>query len=280
MKYLPAPIDPYVLTTFSQNDYFTTVGNTNRQTLGRTTRSPSINPSLKTLVLFNTGQSLWSDILPTLYVPVNYTEVDNFNVFDSNLYDCNGPLIGTTYAYNLGFGPGNVVARVADRLVTNGKFDRIIIVSLAIGSTTIAMWTTGELSNRCSVALQRLASRGITPGMTGVTFACLMGLGEQDFFNGTSQASYTASGQSFITTMLSQGFSRIFWDLESAAGETSNPIRSAEASLWNGTTVFSGGDLDSIPASGRQDGLHFNDLGGLQAQSIVIAAMAASGSPF
>lgn len=278
MKYLPTPPDPYVFSPPFRNDYYD--GNSNRQTLGRTSRSFVINPSIRTLVLFVTGQSLWSDILPTLYVPVNYTSVDNFNVFDGNMYDCNGPLLGTTYAFNLGLGPGNVAVRVADQLVTRGKFNRVIIVSLAVGSTLVAQWATGDLSNKASIAMLRLAARGITPGMAGTTWACVMGVGEVDFANGTTQAAYAASGNTFINTMTALGITRIFWDRESDVGQTNNAIRSAQASLWNGTTVFNAGDFDSIPLSSRPDGIHFNDLGGLQAQNLVVAAMSASGSPF
>lgn len=277
MKHLPATPDPYTLITFGTNDYYNNISY--RQVLNRVSRSATINTSLKTLVLLVTGQSLWSNILPSLLSPVNSSVIDNFNIFDGNLYDCNGPLLGTTYTISLG--RGNVVTRIADGLITNGKFSRVIIVPMAVGSTTIAMWATGDLSNRCSVAMQRLANKGITPSVTNVTFACLMGVGEQDYINGTTQNSYATSAATFISNLQATGFNgRIFWDSESAPLQTSNAIRSAIASLWDGTTVFNGGDSDSIPLTSRQDGTHFNDVGGLQMYNISIAAMAASGTPF
>jgi hypothetical protein len=83
---------------------------------------------------------------------------------------------------------GNLSARVADTLVTNARFDRVILVPIAIGSTKVADWATGDLSSRFQVTMLRLASRGITPATTEATFGGIFGDGEDDNLAGTSQA--------------------------------------------------------------------------------------------
>ena len=89
----------------------------------------------------------------------------------------------------------------------------------------------------------------------------------------------TASLNGFISTLQATGFNgRIFIPLESGNGQTSNAQRSAQAAVWNGTTVFSGGDFDAI--TGRSDGVHWSDAGAVAAASTVITAMHATGAPF
>ncbi len=275
--------DPFLL--YDSNSFGVLgVSSNYRQTKGLTLRSATINPAIKTLVFLVGGQSLSSNVTPTLYLPTNSTMVDNFNIYDGAIYNINGPLLGSTYTLLTSLGPGNIATRIADTLVTNTKFNRVIIVSMSIGSTTASMWgdATGIHNNRVVVAMKRLAACGIVPGMTGVTFACLFDLGEQDLANGTSQAAMTASLNSFISTLQGTGFNgKIFIPLESGVSQTSNNCRSAQAAVWNGSTVFSGGDFDSIDASGRQPSdVHWNDSGAASAATLVINAMAASGPPF
>lgn len=274
-----SPPDPYLLSDTN----FTTVTYGYRSTSGLTVRSPSINISLKTLVLITTGQSLLANVVPTLYVPTNSSVIDQINIYDGQLYSMGGPLLGSTYNPTLaGLGPGNVVVRVADLLITNGKFDRVIIADLNIGSTLIAQWgdVNNLYTNRLSVVIARLAARGITPGMTGVTFSTIMAVGNNDLVAGTSQAAYSASQSLFITnTQAVIPSSRIFIALDSGSGQTSNAVRSAQAAAVNGTTIFSGGDLDSSTIA-TSDGVHPSDAGAATMATIIYNALHASGSPF
>jgi hypothetical protein len=280
MTFGPPP-DPYELRAFGASDNF--AGISWKDTNGLSRRSPAINPALKTLVLITSGQSLWANVCPTLYKPVNAGVIDQMNIYDGALYSIGGPLLGSSYVAALG--PGNITARLADLLVANGKFNRVIVVSTAIGSTTASMWgdATGDLYPRLQVAMARLASRGTVPGMPGVTFACIWGLGETDNHIGTSQAAFTASGKSFLLKLQSTGFTgRIFIPRESwILGAASNAIRAAQASLLNGTTVFPGGNFDSLNAASRQgDNTHWNDVGAAAAALLAYDAMHATGSPF
>lgn len=272
--------DPYALRAFGASDNFS--GLSWKDTNGLTLRSPAINPSIRTLIFITAGQSNWANITPTLYTPTNAGVVDQLNIYDGAIRNIAGPLLGSSY--NAALGPGNLSARVADLLVTNGKFDRVIIASSAIGSTTASMWgdATGDLHNRTRVAMLRLASRGIVPGMTGVTFACIFGIGEQDNVNGTTQAAFAASAGGFASALFATGFNgRIFIPQESYIGATSSGVRAAQVSLWNGSTIFSGGDLDTLTGANRQaDNTHFSDAGAAAAATLVYNAMHASGAPF
>lgn len=266
--------DPFVLPDMTNGGLVTF-----RQPAGLTVRSPAINPAKKTLIYLVGGQSLSANTCPSAYVPANSTVVDQFSIFDGATYSVAGPLLGATLNPATGSpGFGNIGARIADTLVTNGKFDRVIIVATSIGATSMADWAVGIHSTRLAVAMARLASRGITPGMTGVTFACLFDLGEQDWALGTSQAAFTASGNTVISNLQATGFNgRIFIPLESHTAATSNAVRSGEAALVSGN-VFAGGDFDAI--TGRADGTHFSDVGAADAAARVITAMGASGAPF
>lgn len=268
-----SPPDPYIV-----SDNFT--GISYKKTDGLSLRSQTTDPSKKTLVLLTDGQSLGANVTPTAFVPTNSTVVDQLNLYDGAIYSIAGPLLGTTLNTTIGSpGYGNIFVRVADTLVTNGKFDRVIIACANIGSTTAAMHATGGIhANRFSVAMARLAARGIVPGATGVTFAAVFDIGEDDLSLGTSQASMTASLNSVISNLQATGFNgRIFIPLESGLSQTSNNVRSAQAAVVTGN-VKAGGDFDAI--TGRADGVHWNDTGAANAAAALVTAMAASGAPF
>lgn len=272
-----APPDPFLLTEPVAGAGF-------RDTKGLANRSQVINPAVRNLVLITAGQSNWASVNPTLYTATNASVIDNANIYDGAFYASGGPLLGCSNGGSP-LGPGNISLRLADALITNGKFDRVILCPIAIGATVVSQWgdTGGILSDRVGCQIRRLASRGIIPGMTGVTFALILGLGETDNTNGTSQAAWTASFNSFVTKTLATGFSgRIFVPQETwNGGVTSTAVRAAQSAVVDNITVFSGGDLDTLNATNRQaDNLHLNDTGAPAGTTIEYNAMHASGAPF
>lgn len=263
-----SPPDPYVL-----SDSWT--GISFKQTAGLTPRLTPINPAKKTAVCIVTGQSLLSNVVPSLRPPTNAGVIDQLNIYDGALYNILGPLLGSTLSSN----GGNVATWVADGLISGG-FDRVILVCTNVGSTTIAQWATGNMSDRFPVAMRRLAARGITPGMTGVTFLNILAQGNEDLSQGTSGAAYSASLATYIAnTRAVMTSGKVFICLDSGAGQTSNVIRTAQASAVNGTTVFSGGDIDSSTID-TLDGVHPSDAGAPTMGAIINAAIHASGAPF
>lgn len=265
--------DPFTLTDTATGIF--------KDTNGKSLRSSAIDPTLKTLVLISVGESNRTTLNPSAVTPVNAAVVDNFNVYDGATYNADGALLGTQFVPVQG--PGNLVIRLADLFVTNARFARVIIVPLAIGSTTAANWAALPLADRVTVAMRRLAARGITPASFGATFCIEYGLGANDNVQGTSQAAWQASFGTFKSNVLAAGFSgRIFVSLETwAAGATSAAIRAAQAAVVDNVKVFQSGDIDTLGATKRQpDNTHLNDTGAAGAATLIFNAMHASGAPF
>lgn len=252
-----------------------------RNTTGLTRRSQTVNTGVRNLILLVGGQSLCANTSIVSFTPTNSTVVDQMNIYDGAIYNITGPLFGATLNPIVGSpGFGNISVLIADTLVTNNKFDRVIICCTSIGSTLASVWgnDNGIYSDRLPGAMLRLKARGIVPGMTNVTFACLFDLGEQDLIEGTTQSAMMASLNGVVSKLQATGFNgRIFIPLESNLLETSNRIRTAQA-LVRGGQVFAGGDFDAIPD--RSDGIHWNAVGGAAAAAAVVSAMAATGAPF
>lgn len=254
-----------------------------RDTNGLTRRTPTINTSIRNLVLINHGQSQAISVLPTATVPANASAIDNFSVHDGACYNVtNKPLLGTQDYIQTPGGGGCIVTGVADLLVTNNKFDRVIMVPVAVSAASIADLATGVCATRTSVAMARLASRGIVPGLTNLTFAFLWMQGETDNLLATSSASYQASWAIIRANLLAAGFvGRMFVCKESYnLSVTSATVQAAQAAVVDNVVVFAGGDLDSINNASRVSGTHFNDAGGAAAATLIYNAMHASGAPF
>lgn len=267
--------DPYLLP-----DYISSLVNTGyRDTKGRAYRPLTINPAERTGIFLTDGQSNNINILPSPNIPTNASKIDNFNIYDGAAYDlASSRLLGTQDA-----GSGAIITSVADLLITNNKFDRIILVPMGLSGTPMAEWANGGvLRDRIPVAMRRLASRGITPATAGVYFVRVTQQGEADKSLGTPQATYQTQYGQTVTNATAAGFiGRMFICQETwSLGTTSSAIRAAQAAVVDNVTVFSGGDLDAITNSGRFDTTHFNDAGGASAASIIYNAMVASGAPF
>jgi hypothetical protein len=259
-------------------------------TAGRTVQTTPINTGVRNLVLFVLGQSNNESEAPTAYTPSNGTKIDSLNPFDGQLYVAKDPQLGTSWNPT---GPGTMAFRIADTLITNNKFDRVILVMLAIGGSASYSWglgtgfgqgyNAGALYTRPCTAMARLKAKGIVPGVN-VTFAVDWGQGETDAGQGVSQSDHQTNLNQMISKLQSCGFvGRFFIKLESWVGGLvagSAAVRAAQAAVVNGTTVFQGGDMDTISNTGRVDGTHLNDSGVATGAALEITAMAASGAPF
>lgn len=280
-------IDPFPLGESLRSDIAYASNAGYQATGGKTARSVEINTGIKNLVLIVAGQSNYQNVAPSAYTPTNASAIDNFNVYDGGMYAAADPLLGASWMGTTlgGVGsnpsPGNIGTRVADLLITNGKFDRVILVPVAVGGTSVDMWATGIVSNRITTAMARLESRGITPGMTNVTFAVIWGQGESD--SGTSQADYTSRLNTVISNAAAAGFSgRWFINKQTwLAGSTNATVQAAQDAIPNGSTIFAGANADSLNAMNRYaDNTHFNDTGMAALATLVYNAMHASGAPY
>ena len=160
----------------------------NKYPVGATPRPYTIDPAKKTLDLIVTGQSLYCNTSggPSSgpYLPTNASVIDNFNIYDGALWNIVGPLCGVTAGSTNG--TGNVCVKIADLMISNAKFDRVILAPIAFGGTFIADWSTGFLSQRFAVMMRRLASRGLTPSTPHTQWINYFGQGPSDGYYGTT----------------------------------------------------------------------------------------------
>lgn len=270
---LPDPFAVNETNPLSQNGY--------RKTTGLTPVKFTPNPAQKTLILFIQGQSIWTNLLQNLYVPS--TNVLQLNIYDGAFYQISDKMLGNTDE-GPSWGSGNIAARLGDLFVTNGIFDKVVIMNFAYGGTSIVDWSSsGTLFDRMPVAMERLAQNGITAATTGVTFAFLHGQGETDNLAGMSQATFQSNLVSILSRLSGIGFiGRKFIPLETwYNGVPSTPIRAAQAAVVDGVTIFQGGDLDTLDNTHRRDGTHFYaDADAAAVATIVYNAMHATGTPF
>ena len=215
--------------------------------------------------------------------------LDNFNILNGQMYAAADPLLGQSIATPTGtFGPGGIAGRVGDLLITNNKFDRVILVTFCIGGTGVGTWSVpaginSPLGNNATVAMARLAQAGITPGQTGVTFAALWMQGESD--GATSQSAYTNSFATISAQLIATGFNgRIFVNEQTwLSGVTTAAVQNAQIAIPNSLTpgTWAGANADSLGAGSRQsDNTHFTAAGLASLSTLIVAAMAASGAPF
>lgn len=251
---------------------------------GKTVRSSAVNTGIRNLVLILAGQSNMGSVASAAYSPTNGGAIDNLNVYDGQLYVASDPLLGSSYIYQNfgGNGQGGLGMRLADALISAGKFDRVILVPISIGGTYIAQHADGVLSNRIPAALARLKARGIVE-QTNVTFALLLGQGETDQSQGTSQAAYTAAFGRLVARARAAGLAgRIFVAVQTRlSGANYAPVRAAQAAcVDNGAGIFAGPDADAITSGRYADGTHFDTAGLTALTSAWQSALAASGAPF
>lgn len=253
-------------------------------THGRVIRNLSVNTGVRNLVLIIAGQSLMGAEAPTSYVPTHANAVDQVNIYDGAVYAMADPPLGSTWTGTSvpGHGAGSIGGRIADLFLTAGTFDRVILVPIAVGASSAAQWGSGILSNRICAALARLPARGLVP-QSNVTVAILWGQGETDNLFATPQATYTASLNSVVMQAQQCGFSgRFFVNVETwFNGAISAPVQAAQIAAVNNTTVFAGGNLDTLGLTNRvSDNTHLNDVGMANAAVLIHTAMHASGAPF
>lgn len=228
-------------------------------------------PHEKVGVFVCAGQSNACNMGPTGFTPSTW--VDNLNIYDGAIYRAADPLLG---CHNVppSYGPGNVFTRMADKLIADRKYSRVILVPVGIGGTRVGEWVTYPgLNQRLVVAGRRCEAQGFK-----VT-AFLWMQGESDTLAGTAQASYAASLASLIAVPRAAGFIQpwLVGLCSYLTGSSSAAVRAAQAAAVNGTDIFAGADTDTLTAASRQvDNVHLNDAGVLAAGNLWASAIEAA----
>lgn len=266
--------DPYILTEAAAGRGFQDVG-------GRTQVNPTLVGGQKTAVIIAVGESTIANYDATNNLTcgtVDYTATNStaqeLDIYNGGIYQAKDPLLG-----NQSCG-GSLLGRLADDLINASVFARVIVVPIAVGGVTMSEWaTSGDLSNRISVALGRLVAAGLT---SGTSLMAIVQDGANDNVQGTSQASWEAS----FNSMVSANPGIPFWFVAESTydnGSASSTIQAAQAAVINGTTILAGPNLDSLTGTScsasacRQasDNTHFTAAGSSSAASLWETAIAA-----
>ncbi len=177
-------------------------------------------------------------------------EVVNF--FDGRCYAAEDPLLGSE-------GDGNSIwTRVADLLVADHAYDRVVLATFAINATSIADWSeTPFFRQRIARITADLRTRGLAPSHV------LWFQGEADQLARTDADAYVARFDALLGAVRAQGLSApIYLSLTSVCQSPPDPaIRGAQQRLLTRPGMRAGPDTDTIGYADRWDGCHFTPGG-------------------
>ena len=145
-----------------------------------------------------------------------------------------------------------------------GRYDRVIIVPIAMGSSTIAALNS-ERVELITNALAKLKAAGLTP--THILFQ----QGEQDATLTTSAGQYVSQLHQLVTRFRAAGFDAPFYLSRSTKCDAAGPknteaVRAGQLSaISDALDIRQGPDTDTIGNDGRNpyDGCHMNEIGTL-----------------
>ena len=176
------------------------------------------------------------------------------------------PLLGAT-----GDG-GEFLTVLADRLVDDGVYDTVVIVSSGIGASPISRWQAGGDLNAMLVAtLRDLAGHY---RVTDVVWH----QGESDFDRATTSAAYAAAFASLVATLRQSGVEAPIYIAVSTrcgpAWRADNPVARAQRGLAVDGRIHVAADTDALLASeDRYDDCHFSESGQRKVATAYAAAI-------
>jgi len=201
-----------------------------------------------TAVLLVLGQSNAAN-----YQGQRYQSADDrvVNFSEGHCYVASSPLLGADGNY------GESWTLLGIKLVNSGMYSKVILVPVAVGSTSIRQWAPGGSLNRTLLAVIRDAKPHFA--FTGVFW----NQGASDFSLHTPGDLYRSELKSLIAMIRAEGVQAPFYITRSslqldAGWSEDNPITRAQASLVDGKSIFAGPNTDhDIGEIDRFDGLHF-----------------------
>jgi hypothetical protein len=218
-----------------------------------------------TAVVLAIGQSNIANHSEKRVTSRHRSEVVNF--FSGKCYRAASPLLGATGE------EGEFLTLLGDRLVDDGAYRSVVIVSSAIGSSGIAMWRKGGVLN----GLLLRVLNGLPSGY-GITQVLWL-QGETDYADVSPAEDYTAAFRSLIDTLADDGVTApVFLSVATRcfpAWKADNPTAGAQRLLVDDRRVFLGADTDALLADAdrRPDGCHFGASGQEKAASAFAAAI-------
>lgn len=212
-------------------------------------------------VLLTFGQSNSANAGRDRYIPVG--DVANFNFHDGKCYRAEDPLLGPD-----GDG-GSVWGVLADKLIAQGHYERVLLAPFGIGGSSLAQWQPdGFLHPILQKATDAIRNEGIKP--THV----LWHQGETDATEQTSEEAYSAMFEVLLSSLRSYeitapvypaiathcGLALTESNEDQASGQES--VRAAQMRLPHLDGVIAGPDTDQVQGElYRHDNCHFSAKG-------------------
>jgi carbohydrate esterase-like sialic acid-specific acetylesterase len=192
---------------------------------------------------------------------------DVVNFFEGKCYRAESPLLGATAE------EGEFLTPLGDKLVDDGAYKRVVIVTSAVGASEIARWRKGGALNN----LMLHALTGLLPGYRVTQVIWVQG--EADYAIGTQPADYTDAFHSLLDTLSEGGVTApLFLAIATrcvSSWKPDNPIAADQRALVDNRRVFLGADTDALvgDTDRRPDGCHFGAHGQLKAANAFATAI-------
>ena len=179
------------------------------------------------------------------------------NLFQGNCYRGDSPLLGAAGA------DGEAWTLLANRLVSAGRYEQVVLVASGINGSRIARWQPGGDLNR--MLMRVLDAAQAQYKITHV----LWHQGEADYDLGTSEEAYRRMFLALVSDLRARGIAApVFVSVASRCNVreerlTDNAIARAQRSLPDpARNIRAGPDTDALlGTSRRRDGCHFNTAG-------------------
>lgn len=196
----------------------------------------------------------------TPYTVSNGANCINLNPYDGCYYIANDPVLGCSAS------PGFLLAgwhgRLCDKLITAGKYTKVVVIPCGIAGSSVTDWDVGgNYRDRIRAVSAMLTAMSITPT------AWLWQQGTTDSIAGMSQATYQNALRAVISYQRSlSGRSSDKWmiaqdTINGGGNSTSSAIRAAQAAVAGDSNNFLGPDCDTLTSPTNSDGTHFNNTG-------------------
>ena len=183
--------------------------------------------------------------------------VDNFDPATGKCFAAADPLLGTD-----GMG-GSFATRLGDILIQAGRYDRVILVPLAIGGASL-FFLNDEGALVITNGIAKLRAAELTP--THILFQ----QGERDALMTTSAEQYASLLHQLVNRFRDAGIAAPFYLSRSAKCDYAGPtniaaVRAGQLAAVNeALDIRQGPDTDTIGNEGRvSDGCHMNEIGTL-----------------
>ena len=221
----------------------------------------------RTGVLLAIGQSNVANHAATRVITRHGGRVLSF--FDGKCHIAASPLLGATSDR------GEFLTMLADRLVDQGVYGTVIIVSSGIGASPVSRWQRGGDLNGMLIATLRGLSAHYR--VTDVVWH----QGESDVANATTSEAYTAAFMSLVATLVENGVGApIYTSVSTRCGPSwsaENPVASAQRSLGGDKRIHVAADTDALLGpDDRYDECHFSESGQRKAAMAYAVAISRS----